>query len=260
MAGFDVPAATYDRFMGRFSRPLAPVFCDAVLPDGRPPTTLLDVGCGPGALLGELARRPAVGGGVRRWAAIDPAPAFVAAVAERFPEVEVQQGGAEALPFTDDTFEASLAQLVVHFMDDPAAGVAEMVRVTRPGGLVAACVWDHGGGTGPLSPFWEAVDSLAPGAAASPSTGSTGGDLERLWRTAGLAGVREERLEVRVGFDSFEQWWAPFTEAAGSVRAFLDRLDPADTDTLRAALRSRLGEGPFVVESGAWCVSGRVPR
>lgn len=255
MAGFDVPAATYDRFMGRFSTPLAPVFCDAVLPGGRVPASVLDVGCGPGALLDELTRR-ASADGVRRLAALDPSPDFVAAVAERFPDVEVHRAAAEAIPAADDEFEATLAQLVVHFMDDPAAGVGEMVRVTEPAGLVAACVWDHGGGTGPLSPFWDAVQTVAPSSVATPSTGSTRGDLERLWRASGLHDVREQRIAVRVGFDSFEHWWAPFEEAAGSVRALLDRLDAATTDRLRAELRSRLGAGPFSIEAAAWCVSG----
>ncbi|GHJ58850.1 SAM-dependent methyltransferase [Nocardioides sp. OK12] len=260
MAAFDVSAETYDRFMGRFSRPLAPVFCDAVLPGGRVPASVLDVGCGPGALVEQLSRRrTAAGADVRRLAAVDPAPTFVAAVSDRHPDVETLQAGAEELPFVDDEFEATLAQLVVHFMDDPAAGVAEMVRVTRPGGLVAACVWDHGGGRGPLSPFWSAVESLAPGTAAAPSTGSSGGDLERLWRAAGLAAVREERIGVRVDFTGFEQWWAPFEQAAGSVRAYLDRLEPSEVARLRDLLRTRLGEGPFAVEAEAWCVSGQVP-
>ncbi len=258
MAGFDVPADTYDRFMGRFSQPLAPVFCDAVLPQGRLPGSVLDVGCGPGALLAELVRRP-LPDGVRRLAAIDPAPSFVAAVADRFPDVDVRRGGAEALPFDDATFEASLAQLVVHFMDDPAAGVAEMVRVTRPGGLVAACVWDHGGGRGPLSPFWSAVESITPGQAAAPSTGSTRGDLQRLWEGAGLVGVREQRISVRVGFDSFDRWWAPFAGAVGSARAFLDGLDDSSVARLRSQLHADLGDGPFEIDATAWCVSGRVP-
>ena len=255
MAGFDVPADTYDRFMGRFSHPLAPVFCDAVLPGGRLPASVLDVGCGPGALLDELVRRPPHLDGVRRLAAIDPAPSFVAAVADRFPDVDVREGGAEELPFDDATFEASLAQLVVHFMDDPAAGAAEMVRVTRPGGLVAACVWDHGGGRGPLSPFWSAVESIAPGQAAAPSTGSTRGDLQRLWEGTGLVGVREQRISVRVGFDSFDRWWAPFAEAVGSARAFLDGLDGSTLEQLRTQLHADLGDGPFEIDAAAWCVS-----
>ena len=112
--------------------------------------------------------------------------------------------------------------------------------------------------SGPLSPFWSAVESLAPGTAAAPSTGSSGGDLERLWRAAGLAAVREQRIGVRVDFTGFEQWWAPFERAAGSVRAHLDRLEPSPR-RLRDLLRTRLGERPFAVEAAAWCVSGQVP-
>ena len=138
-------AGSYARFMGRFSEPLAPLFADLVgMPgDGR----VLDVGCGPGVLTAELVRRL----GTDRVDAIDPSPAFVAAARERLPGVDVREGAAESLPYADATYDAALAQLVVHFMKDPARGLAEMARVTRHGGLVAACVWDHGGGRGPLS-------------------------------------------------------------------------------------------------------------
>src|SRR4029077_19351882 len=96
-------------------------------------------------------------------AAVDPAEQFVAAAAERHPGVEVQVAAAERLPFSDGEFDAALAQLVVHFMSDPVRGLAEMARVTRDGGTVAACVWDHAGGRSPLAPFWEAAREITPG-------------------------------------------------------------------------------------------------
>ena len=149
--GFDVPAAAYGRFMGRFSEPLAPPFADlASVSAGQ---TALDVGCGPGALTAVLTDRL----GPSAVAGIDPSEPFVRAARERLPEVDVRQGAAEALPWPDDTFDRTLAELVVHFMADPVAGLREMGRVTRDGGVVAACVWDHGGGRGPLSAFWRAV-------------------------------------------------------------------------------------------------------
>src|SRR5215216_4498640 len=149
-------ADSYARFMGRFSEPLAPQFADLVpVHEGR----VLDVGCGPGVLTAELVGRY----GVDRVQAIDPSPAFVAAARARVPGVDVSEGTAEQLPYPDNAFAAALAQLVVHFMQDPVRGVAEMARVSRPGGVVAATVWDHGGGRGPLSPFWSAVDELDPG-------------------------------------------------------------------------------------------------
>ena len=114
---------------------------------------VLDVGCGPGALTAELVRRV----GADSVSAVDPSEPFVAAATERHPGVDVRQGSAEQLPFPDDAFDAALGQLVVHFMADPVAGLTEMARVTRRGGVVAACVWDHAGGGGPLSRFWEAA-------------------------------------------------------------------------------------------------------
>ena len=144
---FFVAAAAYDRFMGRYSRLLSAQMADlAGVRDGQ---QALDVGCGPGALTAELVARLGPGG----VAAVDPSAPFVAAARERFPGIAVQQAPAEQLPFPDDRFDAALAQLVVHFMADPLAGLREMRRVTRPGGGVAACVWDHAGGRGPLGVF-----------------------------------------------------------------------------------------------------------
>src|SRR5206468_5388483 len=119
---------------------------------------LLDVGCGPGALTAELVNRV----GPNAVSAVEPSASFVAAARERLPGVDMRQTGAERLPFGDAAFDAALAQLVVHFMVDPVAGLREMGRVTRPGGVVAACVWDHAGGRGPLSAFWQAVRGPAP--------------------------------------------------------------------------------------------------
>ncbi|MGO9975123.1 MAG: class I SAM-dependent methyltransferase [Solirubrobacteraceae bacterium] len=116
------------------------------------------MGCGPGALVAELIRRlrpDAV------WA-VDPSERFVAAVGARYPGVRVQPAAAEELPFEDRLFDAALAQLVVHFMADPVMGLSEMARVTQPRGVVAACVWDHAGGRGPLGLFWAAARELDP--------------------------------------------------------------------------------------------------
>ena len=151
---FDVPADAYGRFMGVYSEPMAVRFADfAGSPAAR---RSLDVGCGPGALTAELARRGA------SVLAVDPSELFVTACRERVPQADVRLGTAESLPFDDDSVDAALAQLVVHFMTDPVAGLREMARVTRPGGVVAACVWDHAGDSGPLSLFWDAVDEVDP--------------------------------------------------------------------------------------------------
>src|SRR5512141_1976142 len=131
---FDVSDIAYDNFMGRYSMRLAPVFADFVgVQEGE---HALDVGAGTGALTVELGRR-----GVRA-SAVDPSPSFAASLARRLPDVEVQHGPAEDLPWPDESFDAALAQLVVSFMNDAPRGVAEMRRVVRSGGVVAACMWD----------------------------------------------------------------------------------------------------------------------
>src|SRR5688572_219697 len=157
--GFDVAADAYDQFMGKYSRLLAPQLAD--LAGVRRGQRALDVGCGPGALTAELVRRL----GPEAVAAVDPSESFVAAALARNPGVNVIRASAEALPFPDQSFDAALAQLVVHFMADPVAGLAEMARVTRRAGVVVACVWDHAGGQGPLGLFWEAARTLDPGVA-----------------------------------------------------------------------------------------------
>ena len=142
--------------MGRYSRLLSPQLADfAGVRSGQ---RVLDVGCGPGALTSELVARV----GPAAVAAVDPSASFVAAARERHPGVEVVQASADQLPFPARTFDAAIAQLVVHFMPDPNKGLAEMGRVTRRGGVVAACVWDHAGDLGPLSLFWRPARDLDP--------------------------------------------------------------------------------------------------
>ena len=154
---FEVAAEAYDRFMGRYSAPLSPQLAE--FGGVRPGQRVLDVGCGPGALTGELVRRV----GAEAVTAVDPSESFVAAAKARHPNVDVQLASAEHLPFDDGVYDAALAQLVVHFMTDPVAGLREMARVTRPGGIVAVCVWDHAGERTPLAAFWQAARELDPG-------------------------------------------------------------------------------------------------
>jgi SAM-dependent methyltransferase len=246
-----VSADAYDRFMGRYSTLLSPQLC--ALAGVERGHDVLDVGCGPGALTSELVARL----GPASVTAVDPSEPFVAAARERHPEVDVRRAGAESLPFADDRFDAALAQLVVHFMTDPAAGLAEMRRVTRPGGTVAACVWDHAGGRGPLSPLWEAAAALSPGVAGeSELPGSRAGDLERLFTAAGLREVDESALSVSVRHPTFEEWWEPFTLGVGPAGAYVAGLDPQARDRLRERCRALLPEAPFVLTSFAWTARG----
>src|SRR5918999_2418041 len=195
---FNVAAESYDRFMGRYSLLLSPQMADFAGVQGG--QRVLDVGCGPGALTAELVARL----GASAVAAVDPSESFVAAARARHPGVDVRLASAERLPFADGAFDASLAQLVVHFMTDPVAGLAEMARVTRRDGVVAACVWDHAGGQGPLSLFWDAARELDPDVEdESQLAGSREGHLAQLFQAAGLHEIEESTLSVNVEHPSF---------------------------------------------------------
>ncbi len=249
---FDVPADAYDRFMGRYSRLLAPQFADlAGVTAGQ---QALDVGCGPGALTAELVARL----GVDHVTAVDPSASFVAAIRSRFPGVSVMEAPAEALPFEVDSFDASLAQLVVHFMTDPVAGLAEMRRVTRPGGVVVACVWDLAGGMSPLEPFWSVVRRFEPGVAdESERPGTREGHLAQLFEAAGLRDVQRSALAVTLDHASFDEWWEPFTAAVGPAGSYLASLDAERRAQLRHECHAALGDGPFTIAAGAWAATGR---
>ena len=250
---FDVSADAYLRFMGRYSEPLAVQF--AGLAGVRPGQRVLDVGCGPGALTAELVRLT----GAAAVSAVEPSASFTDAVRERLPGVDVRQTAAEQLPFPDGTFDAALAQLVVHFMTDPVRGLREMSRVTRPGGTVAACVWDHAGGRGPLTVFWSAVRELDP--AADDESGLAGvrqGHLARLFAQAGLDQARATTLTVRTGYGSLEQWWEPFTLGVGPAGAHVASLTPDRQTELRDRCRRLLPAGPFEITATAWAVTSQV--
>ena len=251
---FDVTAGAYAAFMGRWSQPLALGFADRA--GVRRGQRALDVGCGPGQLTEQLVARL----GAAAVAAIDPSASFVAATRERFPEADVRSGSAEQLPYADDGFDLALAQLVVQFMADPVRGLAEMARVTRPGGLVAACVWDHGGdGRGPLSLFWRAVRDVDPGAGdESGLAGSREGHLAELCRAAGLPDPESSTLTVRVGFASFDQWWEPFTLGVGPAGTYVNGLDQAARSSLAERCAQLLPDSPFEVTASAWAVTARV--
>lgn len=233
--------------MGRYSVPLAPLFAD--LASVNAGQRVLDVGCGPGALTAELVRR--LGSGA--VSAVDPSESFVAAAQERHPGVRIERAAAEELPFEDEAFDAALAQLVVHFMTDPVAGLREMARVTRKEGIVAASVWDHAGGQGPLSLYWQAVRELDPNVEGESQLAGAGeGDLGRLFRQAGLREIEESTLSVSVEHSSFEEWWEPYTLGVGPAGVYVVGLDAERQAQLRDRCRAMLPPPPFRVTAVAW--------
>jgi SAM-dependent methyltransferase len=214
---------------------------------------VLDVGSGPGALTAELVKRlePAA------VAAVDPSEPFVTAARSRYPGVNVQRASAEQLPFPNDSFDAALAQLVVHFMADPIAGLAEMARVTRRDGVVVACVWDHAGGRGPLSLFWRAARELDPGVDdESHLAGAREGHLGELFAAAGLDEIEESALSASLEHASFDEWWEPYTRGVGPAGSYVAGLDAERQSDLRERCRTMLPHGPFVINARAWAARG----
>ncbi len=251
---FTVDASAYDRFMGRYSRPLAPQLADlAGIGPGR---RVLDVGSGSGALTSELVGRV----GIAAVSAVDPSASLAAGLRERFPQLDVRVAPAEDLPFPDDTFDAALAQLVVHFMTDPVAGLREMARTTRRHGVIAASVWDHAGGGGPLTVFWDAARQLVPGVHdESELAGTRKGHLGELCRAAGLADIEETVMSVSVTHPTFEEWWEPFTLGVGPAGAYTVGLDADARAALRDLCRDLQPDPPFMVTARAWAVAATVP-
>ena len=248
---FDVSPGAYMQFMGQYSEPLAARFAD--LAGVRHGQRVLDVGCGPGALAAELVNRV----GAESVSAVEPSASFAAAVRERLPGVDVRRSGAEHLPFPDGTFDIALAQLVVHFMTDPVQGLREMRRVTRPGGVVAACVWDHAGGRGPLAAFWSAVRELDPAADdESNLAGVREGHLASLFTQAGLGSTQVTTLTVRVRHASFDDWWQRFTLGVGPAGAYVAALTPGRRAALREQCRHLLPAGAVEITAVAWAATG----
>jgi SAM-dependent methyltransferase len=248
--GFEVAGTAYDRFMGRYSRALAPQLAEfAGVASGQ---RALDVGSGPGALTAELVERL----GASEVVAVEPSAPFIDALRERLPGVEALRASAEELPFADGVFDAALAQLVVHFMADPLAGLREMARVTRSGGVVAACVWDHAGERSPLAVFWRAAREVDPGARdESGLAGAREGHLADLLQQAGLQRVVTAEHEVPFAPASFDEWWEPFMLGVGPAGEYVAGLEEDARAALRERCRELLPDAPRAV---AWAARGVV--
>ncbi|MFO1328066.1 MAG: methyltransferase domain-containing protein [Rubrivivax sp.] len=255
-------AEAYDRYMGRWSRRLAPLFLAfAGVRDGD---RVLDVGSGTGSLAlaaaDALPASPVLG--------IDPSASFVDFARRRGtpPRLRFEVGDAQELPCPSSGFDHALALLVLNFVPDHQRAIAEMRRVTRPGGTVGACVWDYGDGMQMLRVFWDAATALDASTAERDERHMKlwrPGQLAAAWAEAGLAEVREETLSIELPFASFDDYWGPFLAGAGPGGAHVARLDPAARDALAARLRRQLlggrADGAFTLMASARCVRGKVP-
>ena len=255
-------ADAYERIMGRWSRRLAPLLIHfGGVADGD---RVLDVGCGTGNLsfaLPEVANVAAVAG-------IDQADVYVTFARSRTsdPRFSFQQADARALPFPDASFDRAFSMLVLQFIPDADRAVAEMRRVVRPGGSVTAAVWDSFGGTPHLRLMWDTAAMLDPSAERPRSLFrylTAPDEMANLWRRLGLRDVEQTSLTIRMEFDSFDDYWQPYTTGEGGTGEFMTSLSDAMRETLREHVRlgylSNRPDGPRSFAATAWACRGTVP-
>jgi SAM-dependent methyltransferase len=252
-------AEAYERFMGRWSRLLAPqlvVFSE--IGNGE---AVLDVGSGTGALSTAL-RAAATHGNVT---GVDPSVTYVkhASRRSRDPFLRFVVGDARRLPFENAAFDKTVSALVLNFVPEPARALGEMVRVTKPGGVVTSAVWDYGEGMQMLRVFWDEAAAVDPAAKSRDEAHMplcAAGQLTALWQEAGLRDVQEVALTVALHFTSFDDYWGPFLLGQGPAGAYASALSPESRRALAQRLRWRLlGDGPnraIEIHARAWAVKG----
>lgn len=265
---FDVWAsgAAYERYMGRWSRVVAREFLTWLArADGL---RWLDVGCGTGVLPTAVAarHRPREVVGCDRSEGFVNAAARATAPASGTGSPRYLVADALALPVRDGTFDVAVSGLTLNFLPEPPAAVSELTRSVRPGGLVAAYVWDYGDGMALLTHFWAAAAETDP-AAAALDEGRRFRDcrpdpLHSLWTDAGLADVSTTSIEVPTVFADFADLWDPFLSGQGPAPGYVASLAPAARDRLREGLRARVPvapDGSVPLTARAWAVRGERP-
>jgi len=252
----------YERYIGRWSRQIAPRFLDWL--DAPADLRWADVGCGTGALsaaiLGQAAPRHVVG--------IEPSDGFRELAGRQLAgRARLLAGSASALPLDDSCCDAVVSGLVLNFVPDLPAALAEMVRVTAPGGCIAAYVWDYDDGMAVIKAFWD--DAVALDADIAPQHEGTRfplcrpGALQAAFESAGLQGVATGALELTARFSDFDDYWSPFLGGQGPAPAYVMSLTGPRREALRARLQARLapaGGGPIALSARAWAVRGQRAR
>jgi SAM-dependent methyltransferase len=254
----------YDQYMGRWSRRLAPLFLDfAGAADGE---RIIDVGCGTGSLTFLIPARA----NISTIEAIDYEGQFVEALRQRNtdPRITASQGDACALPFGKNQFDRALSMLVLHFVSDPHRAVREMLRVVRPGGIVAATVWDTFGGMPSQRIFWDTIAAIEPSALARRGPAlvrpmTFPGEMTRAFADTGLQQIAEAMLTIRMEFAQFDDYWLPLINGQGTLAAFLSELPEGAAEKVRAGVRQAYlcdqPDGPRSFASVALAVKGTVP-
>jgi SAM-dependent methyltransferase len=254
----------YERFMGRWSHVLGARFAEFVSIGQH--DSVLDVGCG----IGSLSFAIADAFSAARVIGVDPSVAFVSRAQTRMgnERARFMVGDAQALPFPDSMFDKVVSQLVLNFVPAREQALREMIRVSRPGGVVAAAVWDYADGMRMLRLFWDEAVALDPPVAARDEGRMplcTRGELGALWRACGLERIEEQPIVIDLAFASFADYWQPFLGGQGPAGAYVVSLAASRRATLQRRLRDRLlssrQDGPFVLQARAWAVKGSVvPR
>ncbi|MGY1620599.1 class I SAM-dependent methyltransferase [Geodermatophilus sp. SYSU D00965] len=253
-------ATQYEAYVGRWSRPVARRFLAWLAVPGR--LRWLDVGCGTGALteavLAACAPESVLG--------VDPSAAFLghATAHVRDPRASFREGDARALPVADRSVDAVVSALVLNFVPEPAAALAEMARAARPGGVVGAYVWDYAEGMQLIRLFWDAAAAVDPAARALDEAvrfpGCAPDPLHTLFTGAGLADVSVREIVVPTVFCDLDDYWTPFLGGTGPAPAYVASLAEADRTALRAEVGRRLpvgADGVVRLSARAWAVRGR---